>query len=318
MTGGWPIRCINSPISRPHTSSAIIWRRKITSEGPRDALSAANAESETTQSGTAASSARRDTAQPTPPRLPASSAYIRSLDLVLTNLATMLSTRRRGRSSDDTPPKRRSNLLGRADRIYMRRVHFSFWRVYPGAGCLAFRVHACVRRRPHRLIRGLALARSRLRILRGPTRHFSEQTISPQITPEQVRSKIDHPIVDGDGHWVEYDPVFSDKMRKVGGDLAADGFSEGDGDDPRAALHVGRRAPPQAPRSAGLLGPPGRKHARPCDRDDAKAALRPPRRIGPRLCHRLSDRRAALSAHPGRCDPPRRDPSLQRRIGRLF
>ncbi len=27
----------------------------------------------------------------------------------------------------------------------------------------------------------------------------------------------------GDGHWVEYDPVFSDKMRKVGGDLAADG-----------------------------------------------------------------------------------------------
>src|SRR5271170_1438250 len=44
------------------------------------------------------------------------------------------------------------------------------------------------------------------------------------MTPEQVRSKIDHPIVDGDGHWVEYDPVFSDKMRKVGGDLAADGF----------------------------------------------------------------------------------------------
>ena len=48
--------------------------------------------------------------------------------------------------------------------------------------------------------------------------------MSAQMTPEQVRSKIDHPIVDGDGHWVEYDPVFGDKMRKVGGDLAADGF----------------------------------------------------------------------------------------------
>src|SRR5215471_13457540 len=48
--------------------------------------------------------------------------------------------------------------------------------------------------------------------------------MSAHMTPEQVRSKIDHPIVDGDGHWVEYDPVFSDKMRKVGGDLAADGF----------------------------------------------------------------------------------------------
>ena len=48
--------------------------------------------------------------------------------------------------------------------------------------------------------------------------------MSAHMTPEQVRSKIDHPIVDGDGHWVEYDPVFSDKMRKVGGDMAADGF----------------------------------------------------------------------------------------------
>src|SRR5689334_23484381 len=48
--------------------------------------------------------------------------------------------------------------------------------------------------------------------------------MSAHMTPEEVRSKIDHPIVDGDGHWVEYDPVFSDRMRKVGGDLAADGF----------------------------------------------------------------------------------------------
>jgi predicted TIM-barrel fold metal-dependent hydrolase len=31
-------------------------------------------------------------------------------------------------------------------------------------------------------------------------------------------------VIDGDGHWVEYDPVFAEKMRKVGGDLAADGF----------------------------------------------------------------------------------------------
>jgi len=59
---------------------------------------------------------------------------------------------------------------------------------------------------------------------RRPNRHFPEQIMSAHMTPEQVRSKIDHPIVDGDGHWVEYDPVFSEKMRKVGGDLAADGF----------------------------------------------------------------------------------------------
>ena len=45
------------------------------------------------------------------------------------------------------------------------------------------------------------------------------------LTPAQIRAKLNHPVVDGDGHWVEYDPVFSEQMRKVGGDLAADGFS---------------------------------------------------------------------------------------------
>ena len=42
--------------------------------------------------------------------------------------------------------------------------------------------------------------------------------------PTQIRSRLDHPVIDGDGHWVEFDPVFSDRMRKVGGDKAADGF----------------------------------------------------------------------------------------------
>jgi predicted TIM-barrel fold metal-dependent hydrolase len=43
-------------------------------------------------------------------------------------------------------------------------------------------------------------------------------------SPQEIRAKLNHPIVDGDGHWVEYDPVFAEQMRKVGGDLAADGF----------------------------------------------------------------------------------------------
>jgi predicted TIM-barrel fold metal-dependent hydrolase len=44
------------------------------------------------------------------------------------------------------------------------------------------------------------------------------------LTPAQIRAKLNHPIIDGDGHWVEYDPVFAEQMRKVGGDKAADGF----------------------------------------------------------------------------------------------
>src|SRR5205823_1615054 len=44
-------------------------------------------------------------------------------------------------------------------------------------------------------------------------------------TPTQIRASLSHPVIDGDGHWVEFDPVFSERMRKVGGDKAADGFN---------------------------------------------------------------------------------------------
>ena len=43
-------------------------------------------------------------------------------------------------------------------------------------------------------------------------------------SPAQIRKGLSHPVIDGDGHWVEYTPVFAERMRKVGGDLAADTF----------------------------------------------------------------------------------------------
>jgi predicted TIM-barrel fold metal-dependent hydrolase len=48
--------------------------------------------------------------------------------------------------------------------------------------------------------------------------------MSSHLSPAQVHAKLSHPVVDGDGHWLEYAPVFSEQMRKTGGDLAADGF----------------------------------------------------------------------------------------------
>ena len=42
--------------------------------------------------------------------------------------------------------------------------------------------------------------------------------------PAEIRAQLKHPVIDGDGHWVEFDPVFAERMRKVGGDKAADGF----------------------------------------------------------------------------------------------
>src|SRR5437016_7436046 len=48
--------------------------------------------------------------------------------------------------------------------------------------------------------------------------------MSAHKSPEQIRSQLKHPVVDGDGHWLEYAPVFSEKMRKAAGDKSADGF----------------------------------------------------------------------------------------------
>lgn len=41
---------------------------------------------------------------------------------------------------------------------------------------------------------------------------------------QQVRSGLDHPVIDGDGHWIEYFPVIHEAMRRIGGDVAAEGF----------------------------------------------------------------------------------------------
>src|SRR5713101_4685297 len=48
--------------------------------------------------------------------------------------------------------------------------------------------------------------------------------MSAQHTPEEIRKDLTHPVIDGDGHWVEYTPVFAEKIRKVTGDLGANGF----------------------------------------------------------------------------------------------
>src|SRR4051794_1416347 len=48
--------------------------------------------------------------------------------------------------------------------------------------------------------------------------------MSSHRSPSEVRASLKHPIIDGDGHWVEYNPVFAERMRKVAGDKAADGF----------------------------------------------------------------------------------------------
>ena len=80
-------------------------------------------------------------------------------------------------------------------------------------------------------------------------------------TPAEIRAKLNHPVVDGDGHWVEYDPVFAEQMRKVGGDLAADGFLKAMAVTRERADAERRRAQAAARLDARLLDPPDRQHA---------------------------------------------------------
>jgi predicted TIM-barrel fold metal-dependent hydrolase len=48
--------------------------------------------------------------------------------------------------------------------------------------------------------------------------------MSSHRSPSEVRSGLKHPIIDADGHWIEYTPVFAERMRTLAGDKAADGF----------------------------------------------------------------------------------------------
>src|SRR5436190_23828197 len=44
------------------------------------------------------------------------------------------------------------------------------------------------------------------------------------LSPAKIHSRLKQPVVDGDGHWLEFTPVFAEKMRKAVSNTAADGF----------------------------------------------------------------------------------------------
>ena len=46
-----------------------------------------------------------------------------------------------------------------------------------------------------------------------------------QFAASRVRAQLNHPVIDADGHWLEFGPFVREEMRKVGGNKAVDGFS---------------------------------------------------------------------------------------------
>jgi len=49
-----------------------------------------------------------------------------------------------------------------------------------------------------------------------------------QTDPKALRAGLDFPVIDSDGHWLEYGPVVVDYLKKVGGNAAVDGFTSRD------------------------------------------------------------------------------------------
>ncbi len=44
------------------------------------------------------------------------------------------------------------------------------------------------------------------------------------LSPERIRARLNQPVIDADGHWLEFGPVVSEQLRRIGGDRAAEGF----------------------------------------------------------------------------------------------
>src|SRR5262249_45814028 len=40
----------------------------------------------------------------------------------------------------------------------------------------------------------------------------------------KLRSGLNHPIIDADGHWIEYAPVIREEFRRIGGDAAVEAW----------------------------------------------------------------------------------------------
>ncbi|HKC83594.1 MAG TPA: hypothetical protein VKD46_06320, partial [bacterium] len=41
----------------------------------------------------------------------------------------------------------------------------------------------------------------------------------------KLHNRLSHPIIDADGHWLEYNPVMREEFRRIGGDAAVEALA---------------------------------------------------------------------------------------------
>ena len=45
------------------------------------------------------------------------------------------------------------------------------------------------------------------------------------LNAASLRARLGHPVIDADGHWLEFGPLVRERLRQIGGDRAAEGFA---------------------------------------------------------------------------------------------
>ena len=101
--------------------------------------------------------------------------------------------------------------------------------------------------------------------------------MSTHQTPQEIRKSLSHPVVDGDGHWVEYTPVFAEQIRKVTGDLGANGFLQSQRRGPDSLSMTPQQ---RAERGVAMEGFWGRQSTNTRDRATAMMRGRPSPAVG--------------------------------------
>ena len=48
-----------------------------------------------------------------------------------------------------------------------------------------------------------------------------------QTEARKLHARLNHPIIDADGHWVEFAPLMREEFRRIGGDTAHLDFFKG-------------------------------------------------------------------------------------------
>ena len=48
------------------------------------------------------------------------------------------------------------------------------------------------------------------------------------MTPATLHARLKHPVIDADGHWIEFEPTLLDYLKQVGGPTMVDRYRRND------------------------------------------------------------------------------------------